>query len=81
MKLVVMVMAVIEPNNNQHVMCTVGLATEKNGFESLGSLNCTFEQFGVLNSILKKVPDFLIDYRNKKWNDYINKIMMELASL
>lgn len=81
MKLVVMVMAVIEPNNNQHVMCSVGLASAEKGYKNLGSLNCTFEEFGVLNAILKQIPSVILDYRAKKWNDYIQKIMEELASL
>lgn len=80
MKLVAMVMAVVEVNGRQSVTTSLGIA--KNGeFNYMGSFTCDFEQFGFVNSMLKKVPDTFLDYRNKKWNDYINKIMMELASL
>lgn len=80
MKPVVMVMSVVEVNGSQSVQCSLGLGSE-NGFVYLGSINCNFEQFGVVNSYLKKVPALFLDYRNKKWTSYIDKIMQELASL
>lgn len=80
MKLVAMVMSVVEVNGRQAVNCAVGY--EKDGqFKYFGNLNCDFEQFGYLNSLLKQVPSSILSYRNKKWTDYINKIMKELASL
>lgn len=75
-----MVMAVTEVNGKQSVACTLGLGDGQN-YQYLGSLNCDFEQFGIVNSFLKKVPPLFLDYRNEKWTKYINKIMEELASL
>lgn len=80
MKLVFMIMSVVEVNGNQSVQCSLGLADE-NGFKYLGSLNCNFEQIGFIDSILKKVPAVFLDYRRQKWQDYLNKILEELASL
>lgn len=80
MKPVVMVMSVVEVNGKQSVQCTIGLGDGQN-LQYLGSINCDFEQFGLINSLLKKIPSLLIDYRNQKWQDYINKIMLELTSL
>lgn len=80
MKPVVMVMAVVEVNNHQSVQVQIGLGDGQT-FTYLGSLNCDFKQFGILHSILKKVPEVFLDYKAKKWTQYIAKIMQELASL
>ncbi len=80
MKPVFMIMAVIEVNGKQSVTCSLGLGTD-DGFKYLGSLNCDFEQIGFIDSILKKVPTAFLDYRREKWQNYLNKILEELASL
>ncbi len=80
MKPTIMVMSVVEVNGNQSVSCTMGLGDGKE-FKYLGSLNCDFTQFGIVNSFLKKVPTTFLDYRNEKWQNYLNKILEELASL
>lgn len=80
MSLVVMVMAVVEVNGRQSVTASIGKG-ENGEFKYFGSITCDFENFGLVNSLLKKVPKEFLDYRNKKWTDYINKIMEELASL
>jgi hypothetical protein len=75
-----MVMAVVEVNGVQSVTCTLGMG-DGTVFVYLGSLNCNFEQFGLVNSWLKKIPETLLTYKNEKWTKYIQKIMQEIASL
>ncbi len=82
-RVVVMVMAVVEVNGKQSVQCTIGLEGDKDGVPSfiyLGSLNCDFKQFGLVNSYIKKIPAIFVDYRSKKWDDYIANILKELMS-
>lgn len=78
MKPTVIVMSVMDIDGKQAVSCTVGLGNGTD-FKYLGSLRCTFEEFGVVNSYLKKVPALFLDYRKEKWDKYLADIMAQLA--
>ena len=80
MTLVILVMTVVEVNGRQSISLSVGLSKDKE-FIYLGSLNCDFEQMGVIDSILRKVPSAFLDYRRVKWQSYLDKIIEELSKL
>ena len=78
MKPVVIVMAVIDVEGQQVVSCSVGLGDGKR-FIYLGSLRCRFEEFGIVNSYLNKVPSLFLDYRKDKWDNYLADILKQLS--
>ena len=80
MKLSVFIMAVVEVSGKQSVSISIGYVKDEN-YKYLGSINCDFAEVGFIDSVLKKVPKEFLDYRREKWQNYLNKILEELASL
>lgn len=80
MQIVASVMSVLEVNGKQAVCISIGLRKDKT-YSYLGSLRCDFEQMGLIDSILRKVPPAFLDYKRYKWQAYLEKIMEELSKL
>ncbi len=82
MKLVIMVMSVTENTQGSPRVSAVLGVTNDGTYDSLGSAQFNFEQFGYVNSLLKIAKAAgLIEYRNAKWDAYLNKLLEDLANL
>jgi hypothetical protein len=77
MKPVIMVMSVMDADGKQAVACSIGLVKGQD-YQYLGSLRCDFAQFGIINSLLKKVPTAFIEYKKEKWDAYLADIMKQI---
>ena len=80
MKIVVMVMSVVDnTQGSARATVTFGIADEEGSYKAVGSAQLNFEEMAYLNNLLNKVR-WLIDYRNKKWDDYLQRLIKELSN-
>ncbi len=82
MKLIIMVMSVTENTQGSPRISAVLGVTKDKEYDSLGSAQFNFEQFGYVHSLLKVAKSLnLIEYKHAKWDAYLNKLLEELANL